>query len=127
MNWLRSLAAWFLILPGFVMAEDTSIPHVVLGMHGGTGRPRQELAANPELEKQIRATLEQALLTGYAELQKSGATSLDAVEKAVRVLEDSPLFNAGKGAVFTHDGRNELDASIMEGKNATGRRLPSRA
>ena len=44
----------------------------------------------------------------------------DAVERAIRVLEDSPLFNAGKGAVFTHDGRNELDASIMEGKSRTG-------
>src|SRR5439155_7467581 len=45
-----------------------------------------------------------------------GGTSLDAVEAAIRVLEDSPLFNAGKGAVFTHEGKNELDASIMDGK-----------
>ena len=44
-------------------------------------------------------------------------TSLDAVEAAVRVLEDSPLYNAGKGSVFTHDGRNELDATVMEGKD----------
>jgi beta-aspartyl-peptidase (threonine type) len=116
MNWLRPLALFLLFLPGSVMAEEKSVAHVVLGMHGGTGRPRQELAANPALEKEIRAALEQALQTGYAELQKPGATSLDAVEKSVRVLEDSPLFNAGKGAVFTHDGRNELDASIMEGK-----------
>jgi beta-aspartyl-peptidase (threonine type) len=55
-----------------------------------------------------------ALKEGHAALKKG--TSLDAVEAAIRVLEDSPLFNAGKGAVFTSDGRNELDASIMEGK-----------
>src|SRR5439155_20154299 len=48
--------------------------------------------------------------------QREKGTSLDAVEAAIRVLEDSPLYNAGKGAVFTSEGRNELDASIMEGK-----------
>src|SRR5439155_18477505 len=68
----------------------------------------------PDMEKQYRETLEQALRTGHAVLAKGGA-SLDAVEASIRVLEDSPLFNAGKGAVFTHEGRNELDASIMEG------------
>src|SRR5262249_8797151 len=77
-------------------------------------RPRKEMT--PELEKQHRAVLEQALHEGYKALQKEGATSLDAVEAAVRVMEDSPLFNAGKGAVFTHEGRNELDAALMEGK-----------
>jgi beta-aspartyl-peptidase (threonine type) len=66
-------------------------------------------------EKEYRAKLEEAVLAGYKALQ-DGKTSLDAVEAAIRILEDSPLFNAGKGAVFTSDGRNELDASIMNGK-----------
>ncbi len=88
---------------------------VILGVHGGTGVERQQMT--PELDKKLRAGLEAALRVGYAVLQKPGATSLDAVEAAVRILEDAPEFNAGKGAVFTADGRNELDASIMEGKD----------
>jgi hypothetical protein len=64
--------------------------------------------------KFVRADLETALKAGYAVL-KDGGSSLDAVGKAIVVLEDSPRFNAGKGAVFTHDGRNELDAAIMDG------------
>src|SRR5438132_13047954 len=59
--------------------------------------------------------MEQALRTGQTILMKGGS-SIDAVEASIRVLEDSPLFNAGKGAVFTHEGKNELDASIMDGK-----------
>jgi beta-aspartyl-peptidase (threonine type) len=66
-------------------------------------------------EAAFRAALTQALQTGYDVLKKGG-NSLDAVEASVRVMEDSPLFNAGKGAVFTHDGKNELDAAIMDGK-----------
>jgi beta-aspartyl-peptidase (threonine type) len=69
----------------------------------------------PEKEKQYRAGLEQALKTGY-EILLRGGSSLDAVESAVRALEDNPMFNAGKGAVFTSAGENELDASIMDGK-----------
>ena len=84
----------------------------VLVMHGGAGVIKKDLT--PEKEKLVRADLEQALITGYAVL-KSGGTSLDAVSKAIVVLEDSPRFNAGKGAVFTHDGSNELDAAIMDG------------
>ena len=86
---------------------------IALAIHGGAGTIlRSELSA--ELEQQYRATLTQALDAGYAVLQQGGS-SLDAVEVSVRVMEDSPLFNAGKGAVFTHDGRNELDAAIMDG------------
>ena len=84
----------------------------VLVMHGGAGVIRKDLTS--EKEKLVRADLEEALNTGYAVL-KSGGTSLDAVSKAIVVLEDSPRFNAGKGAVFTHDGKNELDAAIMDG------------
>src|SRR5690606_5512683 len=68
-----------------------------------------------EKEAAYRAALTTALQQGYSVI-KSGKPSLDAVEAAIHVLEDSPLFNAGKGAVFTNDGRNELDASIMNGK-----------
>jgi L-asparaginase / beta-aspartyl-peptidase len=97
--------------------EDRPVarPKVVLAIHGGAGAlPRSRMT--PQREKQYRAELEKALRTGHAVLKRETGTSLDAVEAAIRVLEDSPPFNAGKGAVFTHDGRNELDASIMEGK-----------
>lgn len=95
-------------------ADDrAAVSGVVLGIHGGTGVPRNEMT--PEREKQLRAGMDKALRAGFAALSRPGATSLDGVEAAIRVLEDDPLFNAGKGAVFTNDGRNELDASIMEG------------
>lgn len=92
---------------------DEPVPNVVLGIHGGIGDADQELS--PEVDKQMRVVMEAALKSGYAKLQR-GESSLDAVEAAIRVMEDSPLFNAGKGAVFTHEGRNELDASIMDGR-----------
>jgi L-asparaginase / beta-aspartyl-peptidase len=84
----------------------------VLVIHGGAGVIRAGLT--PEKERRVRADLEAALAAGYAVLRRGGS-SLDAVEKAIVVLEDSPRFNAGKGAVFTHDGRNELDSAIMDG------------
>jgi len=85
-----------------------------LVIHGGAGvRTREEMT--PELEKAYREELEKSLLAGY-ELLANGGSSVDAVEAAIRVMEDSPLFNAGKGAAFTREGKNELDASIMNGK-----------
>ena len=87
----------------------------MLVMHGGAGTITRA-SMSPEMEKQYRETLEQALRTGHAVLM-SGGSSLDAVEKSIRVLEDSPLFNAGKGAVFTHEGKNEMDAAIMNGRD----------
>ena len=86
----------------------------MLVMHGGAGTITRQ-SMTPETEKQYRETLEQALRTGHVILAKGGS-SLDAVEASIRILEDSPLFNAGKGAVFTHEGRNEMDASIMDGR-----------
>jgi L-asparaginase / beta-aspartyl-peptidase len=84
-----------------------------LAIHGGAGTlPRAE--AGGERELHYRAGLAAALDAGYAVLQERG-TSLDAVTRAVMVLEDNPLFNAGYGSVFTIDGRNELDAAIMDG------------
>ncbi|WP_426703247.1 isoaspartyl peptidase/L-asparaginase family protein [Rhodanobacter sp. Col0626] len=84
----------------------------VLVIHGGAGVERASMT--PQIEAGARAALELALRKGYAEL-KAGKAATDAVTAAITVLEDDPLFNAGKGAVFTHDGKNELDASIMDG------------
>lgn len=84
-----------------------------LVIHGGAGHvPRESLSA--EAERAARADLERALDAGHAVLDKGGA-ALDAVHAAIVVLEDSPRFNAGKGAVFNAEGGHELDASIMEG------------
>ncbi|MCB0374409.1 MAG: isoaspartyl peptidase/L-asparaginase, partial [Sinomicrobium sp.] len=69
----------------------------------------------PEQEAAYTTALKEAINTGYRILE-SGGSSLDAVVKTISILEDSPLFNAGKGAVFTNEGKNELDASIMDGK-----------
>lgn len=87
----------------------------VLVIHGGAGTILKK-NMSPEMEAAYKASLKKALEKGYGVLQ-SGGSSLDAVEATVRVMEDDSLFNAGKGAVFTHDGRNELDAAIMNGKN----------
>lgn len=90
-------------------------PKLGFMIHGGAGVIRRG-DLTPEKEKLYRAKLEEAVLAGYKKLQ-AGASGLDAVQTAINLLEDSPLFNAGKGAVFTADGKNELDASIMDGKN----------
>lgn len=85
-----------------------------IAIHGGAGAISRE-TITPEKEQQGKAVLQESLAAGYAVLQQRG-TSLDAVEAAVRVLEDSPLFNAGRGSVLTHAGTVEMDAAIMEGK-----------
>ena len=84
-------------------------------IHGGAGVITRE-KMTPELDKEYRASLLVAINTGRKILAEGGS-ALDAVEKTIRVMEDNPLFNAGKGAVFTHDGKNELDAAIMDGSN----------
>jgi beta-aspartyl-peptidase (threonine type) len=84
-----------------------------IAIHGGAGTlPRADMSA--DAERRYRAGLKEAVDAGFAVLE-AGGTSMDAVTRAVVLLEDNPLFNAGKGAVFTLDGRNELDASIMDG------------
>ncbi len=97
---------------GVLLAQDA--PRLVI--HGGAGVEPGDLT--PEEEAAARAALAAALRAGHAELA-AGRPALDAVTAAVVVLEDAPMFNAGRGAVFTHDGRNELDTSIMDG--ASGR------
>jgi beta-aspartyl-peptidase (threonine type) len=89
-------------------------PRLGFVIHGGAGVIKRG-SLTPEKEAEYRKKLEEAVLAGYKALQ-DGKSGLDALEVAIRMLEDSPLFNAGKGAVFTADGKNELDASIMEGK-----------
>jgi len=84
----------------------------VLVIHGGAGILRSDLTA--DFEAGARAALERALRAGHARLA-AGKPALDAVHTAILVLEDDSNFNAGKGAVFTHEGRNELDAAIMDG------------
>lgn len=86
-----------------------------LVIHGGAG-VIERADINPQREATIRAGLKTALNAGSAVLDVGGS-ALDAVEAAVRELEDDPNFNAGRGAVFTHDGRVELDAAIMDGRN----------
>jgi L-asparaginase / beta-aspartyl-peptidase len=86
---------------------------VVFAIHGGAGTIRRE-DLSPELEERYRNALTRALRRGYRVLQQGG-DSTRAVEEAINTMEDSPLFNAGKGAVFTTDATNELDASIMDG------------
>lgn len=83
-------------------------------IHGGAGTILKK-NMTPEREAEYKAKLEEAIRTGY-EILKNGGTSGDAVVKTIQVMEESPLFNAGKGAVFTNAGTNELDASFMDGK-----------
>ena len=93
-------------------------PKWSLVIHGGAGII-ERARVSPENDKAIRAALALSLETGSAILKKGGS-SLDAVEASVRVLEDDPHFNAGRGAVFTYEGTNELDAAIMDGRDRRG-------
>ncbi|MGO1650101.1 MAG: isoaspartyl peptidase/L-asparaginase family protein [Sphingobacterium sp.] len=117
MNKTRHLLTFFylILVPLFALGQKSSFekPRFVLAIHGGAGTILKEKMTD-SLELAYRETLEHALRIGYDAIRQ-GKSSLDAVELTIQVLEDSPLFNAGKGAVFTHEGHNELDASIMEG------------
>jgi L-asparaginase / beta-aspartyl-peptidase len=88
-------------------------PRIAFAIHGGAGNIQRGTLA-PDVERAYRAGLEAALDTGYAILQRGGS-AVDAVEAAIRYMEDDSLFNAGKGAVFTAAGTNELDAAVMDG------------
>lgn len=93
--------------------SSTKAENFGIVIHGGAGTILKE-HMNDSLENAYREILTEAVSIGH-EILKNGGTSLEAVTHTINVLEDSPLFNAGKGAVFTHEGRNELDASIMDG------------
>lgn len=108
---------WIFLLAGnsVVIAQTSNMTsNIVLVVHGGAGTILRD-QMTPETERVYKESLAKALKTGY-EILNRGGSSLDAVEATVKILEDNPLFNAGKGAVFTNDGKNELDASIMDGK-----------
>lgn len=98
----------------FILGQLAAQENFALVIHGGAGTiTRKNLS--PEMEKAYQAKLDEALQAGYKELA-DGKPAMEAVVKAIQVMENSPLFNSGIGAVFTHEGRNELDASIMDGK-----------
>ncbi len=92
---------------------NESVKNFGIVLHGGAGTILKSNLSD-SLEAAYMLKLEEAVKIGYKILE-NGGTSLDAVTHTINVLEDSPLFNAGKGAVFTHNGSNELDASIMDG------------
>ncbi len=106
----------FLFLLAFVLGSflGHAREKYVIVIHGGAGVMSKERMSE-EQRIEYKAKLNEALLLGE-DMLKNGAAATDVVVKVINILEDSPLFNAGKGAVFTHDGVNELDASIMEGK-----------
>lgn len=110
MKKLRLCAALLALLAPSVQAAEPD--DSVLLIHGGAGVVRSDMT--PADETAVRAALELALRKGHEQLA-AGKPALDAVTAAITVLEDDPHFNAGKGAVFTHDGKNELDASLMDG------------
>ncbi|HVX26815.1 MAG TPA: isoaspartyl peptidase/L-asparaginase [Parafilimonas sp.] len=98
-----------------LMAQSTKTTgKYILVIHGGAGTILKS-NMTPEKEKLYKQGLQNALNTG-SNVLKNGGTALDAVEATIKVLEDDSLFNAGKGAVFTNEGKNEMDASIMDGK-----------
>lgn len=94
---------------------QASEPPIAIAIHGGAGTIDKS-RMTPDQEKAYRDKLREAVDSGYAVLEKGGS-SLDAVTAAIVLLENSPLFNAGRGAVYTYDGHHELDASIMDGSN----------
>ena len=109
------LGALLMPLSAQAQAQSPQKPEWTLVIHGGAGIIEKG-RVTPEQEKGIAAGLNAALDAG-SKVLAGGGSSLDAVQAAVQVLEDDPHFNAGRGAVFTWDGRNELDAAIMDDRN----------
>ncbi|HRO03512.1 MAG TPA: isoaspartyl peptidase/L-asparaginase, partial [Terricaulis sp.] len=98
----------------FGAPQETPPPRWSIVVHGGAG-VIERANLTPEMDAQYRAAMHRALNTGAAILD-AGGTSLDAIEAVIREMEEDPLFNAGRGAVFSLEGKNELDASIMDGR-----------
>jgi len=109
-----ALAALF-ALSAPLAAEDHEKPKWSIAIHGGAGTLDPAMMT-PERRAEYEAALQQALDAG-AKVLASGGSAVDAVKAAIIPMENSPLFNAGRGAVFTWEGRNELDASIMDGRD----------
>lgn len=114
MNPLRTIAAALAVTLAAPAAAQEA-PRWSLAIHGGAGT-LDKAAMTPEKRAEYEAALQAALDAG-AKVLADGGSAMDAVKAAIVPLEDSPLFNAGRGAVFTWDGTNELDASIMDGRD----------
>lgn len=113
---LLTISAVSFVMPSIASTDSDNkktISPIGIVIHGGAGVIDKSKMSD-EKEKAYHAKLEEALNTGY-KILKAGGSSLDAVEATIIIMEDSPLFNAGKGAVYTHDETHELDASIMDG------------
>ncbi len=122
---LRTTLRWSIVFPilaavvlfavktGRAQDAETARPFGLV-IHGGAGSISKD-RITPEREAAYQAKLQEAIEAGYAILE-GGGSSFDAVETTINIMEDSPLFNAGKGAVFSNDGTNEMDASIMDGR-----------
>ena len=102
-------------LAATAQAPQPAAHHWAIVVHGGAG-VIERATMKPEIEAAYRASITQATEAGAKVLEKGGS-ALDAIEAAIQILEDDPLFNAGRGAVFTAEGKNELDAAIMDGSN----------
>jgi len=114
---VRSLSLFILFLIALSCTKTIpETPKAVLVIHGGAGWISRE-SVSDSMENAYITTLETALIKGR-DVIKNGGSSLDAVQRAIEHLEDSPLFNAGKGSVFTYNETNEMDSAIMDG--ATG-------
>ena len=113
-NGTMFFAAWML-LTSLVAGAQQAKPAWAIEVHGGAGDILRA-TTDAKTDAAYRATLTKAIEAGGAILQRGG-TSVDAVEAAIRILEDSTLFDTGRGAVFNADGKNELDAAIMDGSN----------
>ncbi len=103
---------WILLGISMISAADES--PIAIALHGGAGTIERG-AISEELEATYRAFLHDAVTSGYEQLRE-GRSGLDVVVTVIQMMEDSPLFNAGRGAVYTWDGTHELDASIMHGE-----------
>lgn len=112
--WQRIFLILFALLsPGASMNAQAEKPEYALAIHGGAGSITPE-KLGPELEARVREDLLASLAAGEKVL-KAGGSALDAITASIQELEDSPRFNAGRGAVFTAEGKNELDSAIMDG------------
>jgi beta-aspartyl-peptidase (threonine type) len=115
----RMLLPFVALLPPIALgaelpATNSPQPHKwAIVLHGGAGVIERS-SIDPKTEAAYRAALKQGLEAGAAVLQKGGS-SMDAIEAVIRIFEDDPLFNAGRGAVFTSEGKNELDSAVMDG------------
>ncbi len=113
--WYSVLTVALFFLASCQNISNDKVNEWAIALHGGAGAMSRENYTEEQIN-QYETELSAALLIGE-EILKNGGSSLDAVEQVVRYLEDCPLFNAGRGAVFTNDGKNELDAAIMVGSD----------